>query len=807
MALDPRFIVTSDLESYYVDKDSGAPLAGGIITFYSDINRTTKKPVYQLTGSPPDYTYAVLPNPITLSDVGTFQDGLGNNIVPYYFPFQGSQEASTNVSELYYITVQSSGFVSQFTREGWPNNGDGGVNPSEEIRIKNFIPNGQFLAHNDIVSATEPPVVTYDGKTSQAIAQGGWAFQRKTGGTSVFNNSFSTAPVSGGFGLNDFPRYAFNFECVTFDASDTVRDLAILWPNVNTFSGGNPPGVQDYTFFFNARSTDTNSYLFSIYLIQYFGTGGSPTPTITQLLTTRTISNGFSPYNISVPGSLLLNTGTVGTNNDDFVAIAIRGPSSSWAIQLTDFAFVLGTQTLDVFPVQTNAEMLDEGVAGWMPTPNPDGSDLYLPLVLTPTGMTFDHSQVGQIVGAMRTAVNNELACDGTQYRTDSYSSIGIPYSRLQAALFNNTIGLPLFGTGANFVNSYVSGTGLDIVFVAQNKIGPQTNPVDGAAPTGFTFNTVFNPSTAGYTYNAYSNSVGSVTAIHTPLTAVLLPASAGTSGMAVSEFVNNTFTGVHYAFNVIAVAGSTFATGGAGKYFLFSTAATNYYMWFQTGTEVDPGVGGKTAVVCNIGSTFSLRDVGIAIQNVLNGFQDNSITIAAPPPQSSFFALISNSVTYAVWYNLNGAGTAPTGLGVELIEVDLPAVPTNTQTAIATAIAINQLFFAVPDLRGVFLRGTDPTKVWDINQAVRYGFAGNNNPAVVGSFELDSFETHVHVVGAVQLGSVTTALTAGAVNIDHIASFVSGGTLYTSSVPTVGQSGASETTPVNAYVNWFIRY
>jgi hypothetical protein len=138
MAIDPRFIVTSDLESYFVSKDDGEPLAGGIITFYSDLNRSTKKPVYQISGSPPNYVYTVLPNPCVLSDVGTFQDALGNNIVPYYFPYEGTPDDDNTTVELYYITVESSGGVAQFTREGWPNFSNEGSSTASDDR--NFIP-------------------------------------------------------------------------------------------------------------------------------------------------------------------------------------------------------------------------------------------------------------------------------------------------------------------------------------------------------------------------------------------------------------------------------------------------------------------------------------------------------------------------------------------------------------------------------------------------------------------------------------------------------------------------------------------
>ena len=116
MSLDPGCITSVDLNPYLVDKDTGAPLAGGFIRFYEDDSRTTPKAVYQLTGSPPAYTYTALPNPIQLSATGTIVDSSGNNCALYYYPY----DEFGNL-QLYYIEVTNSLGVNQFTREAWPN--------------------------------------------------------------------------------------------------------------------------------------------------------------------------------------------------------------------------------------------------------------------------------------------------------------------------------------------------------------------------------------------------------------------------------------------------------------------------------------------------------------------------------------------------------------------------------------------------------------------------------------------------------------------------------------------------------------
>ncbi len=58
------------LQDLLVDKD-GTPMAGGTITLYHDNSRTTLKNWYYQSGTPGNYTYVPLPNPLTLSAAGT----------------------------------------------------------------------------------------------------------------------------------------------------------------------------------------------------------------------------------------------------------------------------------------------------------------------------------------------------------------------------------------------------------------------------------------------------------------------------------------------------------------------------------------------------------------------------------------------------------------------------------------------------------------------------------------------------------------------------------------------------------------
>lgn len=116
--LSPLYITGIDLNQYFVSNQTGEALANGTLWFYVDSNRTQAKQVFELvqgSGSPPNYTYAPLPNPLTLSSVGTIMDANGNNKALYYYPY----DSFGNV-QLYYIECYDQYGNLQFTREAWP---------------------------------------------------------------------------------------------------------------------------------------------------------------------------------------------------------------------------------------------------------------------------------------------------------------------------------------------------------------------------------------------------------------------------------------------------------------------------------------------------------------------------------------------------------------------------------------------------------------------------------------------------------------------------------------------------------------
>jgi hypothetical protein len=159
MAVNFGLLVQADiLQDYFVDKTTCGPLAGGILTFYEDNARTILKNVYEQTGGPGAYSYLPLPNPLILSCCGTIMDANGNDVIPFYYPYDES--ASTLTVQTYYVTAYSanqdgSPALLQWTRQNFPLT-PSTITPINEVSTnKNFILNKEFWRNIGSINATD----------------------------------------------------------------------------------------------------------------------------------------------------------------------------------------------------------------------------------------------------------------------------------------------------------------------------------------------------------------------------------------------------------------------------------------------------------------------------------------------------------------------------------------------------------------------------------------------------------------------------------------------------------------------------
>jgi len=823
MSLNPLYVVAPNIQYYFVDRDTGAPLSQGKVFFYRDVDMITPKAVYELQGNSANYTYSPLPNPIILSSVGTIVDDNGNQVIPYFKPFDENGD-----EDLYYIVVQNAVGAPQFTVHAWPNP-QGGTTPIGDNNTVNYVPNGQFLAHTNLQNNELVP-------GSNVIAQGGFSIELDDGATSentlswIFQQPTQEPPQS--------PRWVADFICVNSVSSETNKSFRLKFRDVNKFNDEGP-----FTFAFWAQATGTVPI--TVAVVKYFGSGDSsgllaPIPMSSGDITTSPPVNGLYNYSINF-GS---NEGfIVGPNDDDWIAIDIIFPTDiQFNVKLCDFVLIYGNEALvETFPLQTNANMLANGVAGWMTSPNPDGSDLFCPLVLTREGMQFDHSGIGMIYASpsavpapsSSTSTTNLLPCDGATYVSSDYSFLGIPYTRL-ANYLTAASGIghyPAYGTGADFATGWtdtgispntsfyvvVNAPGTPVAIASNGTIGWTFDPVMTYGSTQIGSSAIY--PTASWNQSSLFQAIGTLTTASvtdgTPGTGFGLTLFDAATGL-FSQQATNGFYGT-------AISAASLAVGsGQCKYFNFVYNSITYKVQYRiasTGTVTT----GTNDITIDLPSTAAASTVAQMTAYALQGLQVSRITATTHPGTGltagqywSFQTNPSATKYFYVWYTINGIGSKPVATGTA-IQVDLLSTDTIAQVVTKTYAAINFYQVSVPDLEGMFLRGYDSTPTWDADKATRFS-QGTGPGGTFGSYEYGQFESHLHGATSNSVSSTTILQRNGSgtsqepqrastASATFSSSSLLQGSTTTTTTTTISDAGGNETRPVNSYVNWVMKY
>lgn len=207
-----------------------------------------------------------------------------------------------------------------------------------------------------------------------------------------------------------------------------------------------------------------------------------------------------------------------------------------------------------------------------------------------------------------------------------------------------------------------------------------------------------------------------------------------------------------------------------------------------------------------------------------VTGAAGTSVAVSEEPPGDNCaaggFALTSATGTAYVCNGADGTdgsdATAPAGAIVAYggdtppagwLLCDGAAVSRTTYAALYAAIANNwgdgdgTSTFELPDLRGRFLRGVDHATGRDPDAAGRIPSAGGGNSGdQVGTIEGDQFRSHTHV------NSNGFVIEGGIVNGHFQGGSASSYTVWATTVNT-GAAGGNETRPLNASINYIIKY
>lgn len=184
-----------------------------------------------------------------------------------------------------------------------------------------------------------------------------------------------------------------------------------------------------------------------------------------------------------------------------------------------------------------------------------------------------------------------------------------------------------------------------------------------------------------------------------------------------------------------------------------------------------------------------------------MTAYQISYITPSVLPLAGQYFTFQTNPLsleTVYVYYVIDGEGDNPTPPGDIGIAVNITEFTTIPELVTATQIAINSYQYASPDLRGMFLRGSDFTGIWDKDVTHRLSNISGLSGANLGTFEYSQILSHFHYTYNTppNVGGISSG-TNELLRKDS----TSGQTLPVSTV------GGSETRSVNTYVNMFIKY
>jgi hypothetical protein len=212
---------------------------------------------------------------------------------------------------------------------------------------------------------------------------------------------------------------------------------------------------------------------------------------------------------------------------------------------------------------------------------------------------------------------------------------------------------------------------------------------------------------------------------------------------------------------NSIAVLkGNTGLTGAAGA------NGTNGTAWCASATITDPNTqivpGCPNDGAGNLGDYFLNTETGEVFNKTTGSTWVKTFTMAVKAAVDSYVASslatlsqsIRNSVTVPGTVISYAGDTCPGGY----LAADGTSYPIDSYSSLASALVsssngkfiwggADSKHFYVPDLRGQFLRGVDPTAVVDQNASTRTNYAGATVGGVVGSYQADQMQGHKHSI------------------------------------------------------------
>lgn len=722
------------------------PLVNGSMETFKDSARTTHKATYS---DRPRTT--PLPNPIPANAAGVLSDGTGTP-VPLYL----------SDDENYYLVIRDSAGAIVQTIPNWNADNAFSTHPQfDEIVTTNYIPNAQFrsLVNGKTLYSNDDLNVG----NAVLIARDNWYLRRDvlTSTNTLEFKEFAVGQTDVPFN----PKYYLNFSC-SVGSTEIEKDATVDIGDADSFSN------QEVTFSIWAKSSTLSTI--EIIADQDFGGGGS-TP-VKPIVDSFVLTNDWAQYSTTFTVADV-TAKTLGTNNR--FRMRVRYPLNAICnVDISEPQLNIGDTILE-FDYQPL--IMNDGNASKDAIPQPTDTDGGKSLTLNEDNITNEwrsNPPIGcpvAFAGKASKLPDGYLLCDHTLYKSSDYQRL--------ADIIEQQWGFDFFGIQgfASIGATYTYFTGEPGTVIAAADVS-----------TGFTItNTTLGTDNDVRAYLRDTDK------------GIMLPKAVGS--VTASAAATSPFTIVFEDGNALIPARTfiTFTDGSTivgGNYWTYSVPTpTNYYVWYKVdGAGADPAPGG-TGVLVEVLSTDTAETVAARTMAVLDQRALIKILTVAASAMSGgdYFTINSTNYDYGIWYSIDGAGTAPSLPGKEVIEVAL----LSTDTAIQVQQKTNDVFtiytFRVPDFRGYTLKGVDPSGANDPNYDQRLRIGGGESEEA-GSIELDFVRSHRHPP-TVGNGYIQNVEPPGG-------NRAAGGNAHLSSSFT-GFFGKEQNTVLNAYVNYIIKY
>jgi hypothetical protein len=741
-AANPQWRFLTELGEYAND---------GSMTTYKQSAKSEKKATYADAAGTIEN-----PNPIRLDELGQ----VGPKI--YWAD-----------DEKYYVEIRDRNGALITAFDNFPDAGSGGGSSTVGLDFENQLINGQFRFIYE---------TSHDPLSAGIIDLGdNWTFEKS-------NNSGSDKIEFVRFNLGDnepeaTPIQYLHYVCTAAGTGETKKDIVQKMSDVRTFE------QTQVSFSFDVYCVDTRTI--EVFLIQNFGTGGSPSGEIPTTIGSFSVAAGTwykKSATITVPP---VGGYTRGTNDDDYIAIVIRLPLDSTAdIKLTN---ILLTDTAAVYPYpRMTKEREDSEILGSM-IPTIGANDYGKVITATRTrkytlAFPVPVASFIEYGGQIYTDDDDWAICNGA---TVSVTQDSARYSRLYSAI-GHAWGRP--------DNGWIATTNGDKVTICTTTIDTVTAPSNGTSSPGFTHTQYVASSNTRYNFNSKppATSLANlyIENLINGITTTLVNSGALTS---FRTFIHGN-THKKQITEIVTKAGSAI-TGG--QYFIVYNTTTHYNYWYKVGgAGTAPAVGG-TNVEIDINTTDTASEVTLKTLAYITGYQVDVIqTVAASAmPAGSYININTSTDQYYAWFTIGGSGTDPKPTGRIGIKVELLSGDSAAQVATKLAIKIDAEFFKKPDRRGFFTRGYDSTATIDFDPRLGSG---------VGSRQYDEVMKHYHTLNAYRGSDLDTTTTPGNTSLANTGAGVIPTTADNLDLNNGGNlpagEGGYENRPLNVTVNYLIK-